>query len=138
MFAIFTPVTWSPDSPVDEDLGRRPLIVSLTNAHRRPFRLQLRAGQEQHATQTHLAHGARFGFEGNEVALMSGAYSHDSGFCSTNTCSFELDAEAERKADLPPLSFAYDKTLLSGVDDGRGDARSHFICAELECYELEA
>ncbi len=52
--------------------------------------------------------------------------------------SFEFDMEAESKADLPPLPFAYDKTLLSGVDDGQEETSSDFSLAELECYTLDA
>ncbi len=52
--------------------------------------------------------------------------------------SFVLDEGAERKAGLPPLAFAYDKALLTGVQDSEGRSRSVFSLAELECYTLDA
>ncbi len=45
VFAAFTPVAWTADSPGSiTDPSRRTCIVSLINAHGRPCRLQLKAG----------------------------------------------------------------------------------------------
>ncbi len=69
---------------------------------------------------------------------MWGAESDDGDESYCDPKSFELDAEAEREVELPPLPFAYDKTLLSGVDDGFNEEWSRFSLAELECYTLDA
>ncbi len=124
VFAVFTPVAWPADSPgFIADPSRRTCIVSLGNKLGRPFRLKLKAGEERYAVSRFGSDGPVFG-GGFDIALMSQGQSSCSPF------SFELDAEAESKAGLPPLPFVYDKTLLSGVPS--------FTPAEIECYTLDA
>ncbi len=116
MFAAFTPVAWPAGSPgFIADPSGRICIVSLVNAHDRPFRLQLKVGQEQFASCASTTYGPYFG-RGWDIAVWPPIYG-DLSYCQPE--SFELDETAEREAGLPPLPFKYDKTLLSGVDDGK-------------------
>ncbi len=136
VFAAFTPVAWPAGAPGwIADLSDRTCIVSLDNEHNRPFRLKLKSGQKQYTMWRNAAAGPCVGTGGNGVALFVAG---GENYCGSDPSSFEIDAEAERKAGFPPLPFAYDKALLSGVDDGKGVARSHFALAELECYTLDA
>ncbi len=132
MFAVFTPMAWPAGSPVHvADPSGRTCIVSLLNKHGRPFRLKLKSGQEPNAVYKYDACGPCFGDGGGEVAVFAEKR------CSCLPGTFELDAEAERKAGLPSLPFAYDRTLLSGVDEA-GQSQHFFELAELECYTLDA
>ncbi len=139
VFAVFTPVAWPTGSSGQiADPSGRTCIVSLVNKGSpgeqpvtRPFRLRLKKDREQYAAYQNASNGPCFG-DGCDIALMTQGQSSCSPF------SFELDAEAESKAGLPPLPFAYDKTLLSGVDDGRDQSGSRFSLAEMECYTLDA
>ncbi len=133
VFAAFTPVPWPAGSPgYIADPSRRTCIVSLVNKHNRPFRLKLTASQEKYAISRNGSSGPRFG-DGYDVGLLS---HRGRNYCAPK--SFELDAEAERKAGLPPLPFEYDEALLPGADDGKGVWSSDFSLAELECYTLDA
>ncbi len=133
VFVVFTPIAWQTGA-LDwiADPSGRTCIVSLVNANDRPFRLQLKAGQEHFAINRIGSSGPRFG-AGYDLGLLT-----QSGGNYYHPCSFELDTVAESDAGLPPLPFAYDKTLLSGVDDGEGKPASFFSLAELECYTLDA
>ncbi len=133
VFAAFTPIVWQAGSPGHiADLLRRTRIVSLVNAHSCPCRLKLKAGEEKYAICRYGSSGPGFG-AGFDVALLTQT---GGNYCCPE--SFKLDAEAESEADLPPLPFAYDTTLLSGVDDGKGQKWNYFSLAELECYTLVA
>ncbi len=135
MFAAFTPVKWPSDDPGwFADPSGRTCIVSLVNAHHRPLRLQLKAGAESHAAYKTKSRGPCFGAKVSDVDIMVPGSAQN--YCMPE--SFELDEAAEREAGLPPLPFKYDKTLLSGVDDGKGRNWSKFSLAELECYTLDA
>ncbi len=132
MFAAFTPIAWPTDSAGwVADPSRRTCIVSLVNAHGRPCRLLLKAGEEKYATIRYGSDGPCFG-RGFDVSI----WEEEGSYCKPN--SFELDAEAESDAGLPPLPCVYDKTLLSGVDSGKGVSYNCFSFAELECYTLDA
>ncbi len=132
MFAVFTPIAW-PTGLLSwiADPSRRTCIVSLVNAHGRPCRLKLKTVREQYAIHRNESGGPCFG-SGYDVALLA---IRDN---SCNPHSFELDTEAESAAGLSPLPFAYDKTLLSGVDDGKGVYTARFSLAELECFTINA
>ncbi len=165
MFAVFTPVRWLTESRVlaidssgcahfeplfhnrGPDSSRSTFIVSLVNKYARSFRLKLKAGQEPNAQIREArpwpknggesaacknGYGPAFGSSGNDMRLLVQGQS----YCIPK--SFELDAEAESKAGLPPLPFVYNNTLLSGVDDGEGKKWNFFCIAELECYTLDA
>ncbi len=105
MFAVFTPVAWPAGSPgAIADPSGRTCIVSLVNKHGRPCRLKLKNGEEKHAVSRFAGTGPAFG-RGSDVGLMR----------LENHCfpsSFELDAEAENQAGLPPLPFAYDNAAV--------------------------
>ncbi len=132
VFAVFTPLAWPTGaSGYTADPSGRTFIVSLVNKSNRPFRLNLKKGSEQYAISRDESDGPCFG-GGHDLALLVMA----SSYC--NSRSFELDAEAESLAGLPPLPFAYDKTLLPGVDSGKGVTYNCFSLAELECYTLDA
>ncbi len=135
MFAIFLPVEWpcfhSPEYIPDP--SARSCILSLVNAHDRSFRLRLKAGQEKFAAYKSKKCGPSFGC-GGDVGVW--ALAGGESFCDPK--SFELDQEAEEEAGLPELEFAYDKSLLSGIDDGEGNKLSQFEIDELECYTLDA
>ncbi len=132
MFAVFFPVAWPTRSAnwIADPSGRT-CIVSLVNAHDRPFRLKLKAGKEMYAIYRYQSGGPCFGY-GFDVGLLL------EGCSCCFPSSFQLDTEAESKADLPPLPFAYDKTLLLGVVDGKWKAYSYFFLTEMECYTLDA
>ncbi len=133
VFAAFTPLAWPTGSPgAIADPSCRTCIVSLVNKHDRPCRLQLKSGQEKYAVSRFESHGPCFG-RGHDVAIW---VDEDGSFGGPDI--FELDTVAESEAGLPLLPFAYGKTLLSGVDDGKELAYSCFCIAELECYTLDA
>ncbi len=131
VFAAFTPVAWPTSLGAVADPSGRTCIVSLINAHDRPFRLKQQKGSLEYAISRDENDGPCFG-GGYDVAI----WTEDGTYCFSR--SFVLDVEAESEAGLPPLLFAYDKTLLSGVGDGEGEARSCFSLAELECFTLDA
>ncbi len=134
IFAVFTPVTWPVSSPVHvADPSRRTCIVSLVNAHGRPCRLQLKAGEEKHACYKSENCGPCFGQGGLDLALMAQSQS----YCYSPS-TFELDEKAESDAGLPPLDVKLNKMLLSGVNDTRKQKPLRFSLAELECYTLDA
>ncbi len=133
MFAAFTPVAWPTGSSRGyiADPSGRTCIVSLVNAYGRSCRLNLKQGYNAFAAYKN-GYGPAFGSNGYDLRLMQGqSYSYPT--------SFELDAEAESNAGLPLLPFAYDKTLLSGVNvNSCHQQHSNFTPAEIECYTLEA
>lgn len=129
VFAAWTPFTWDKSASYIADPSCRTCIVSLVNAHNRPFRLRLRSDKKEYAVYAEEDDGPGFG-AGCDVGL----FLHEGSYCYP--ASFELDQEAEQKAGLQPLPFAYDKTLLSGVDDGKDRDCSYFSLAEVECYTL--
>jgi hypothetical protein len=111
VFAAFTPIAWkSEPRGYVVDPSKRTCIVSFVNKYSRPFRLKLKSG-------------------GHRAIFMSPSTGPCFGCCDVDIL---LSA-----AGLPPLPVVYDKTLLSGVDDGRNLASSKFQPAELEVYALD-
>ncbi len=131
VFAVFTPIAWPTGSPgYIADPSGRTCIVSLVNKHDRSCRLKLKQGHNAYAA-CKSGYGPSFGSNGYDLRLM-----HGQSYCFPQ--SFELDAEAESKAGLPMLPFAYDKALLSGVNVNSCHQQQTFTPSEIECYTLDA
>ncbi len=107
--------------------------LSLVNAHDRPFRLRLKAGEEKFAAYTSKKCGPSFGCGGDV-----GVWALAGGESFYDPKSFELGQEAKEQAGLFQLEFVYDKSLLSAMDDGEGNTMSQFVIEEMECYTLDA
>jgi hypothetical protein len=75
---------------------------------------------------------------GADVRLMSNKAADEPRSCIArhDYGSFELDREAESAAGLPPIDFAYDKTLLAGGAVEIVNNWPHFAAAEIEVYQL--
>ncbi len=131
MFVAFTPIALpAGSSDWIADPSRRTCIVSLINAHDRPFRLKLKESAESRVVSRPTTKGSGLTF-GDDLKLMS-----SSGY-SCRAAFFQLDDQAECDAGLPPLLCQYDKTLLSGVDDKKDVKRSTFTVDEVECYTFD-
>lgn len=128
------------------DPSGRTFLFSLTNAHGQAVKLRLKADHRDKALNLNGDdHGPGFG-RGADLCLIRGAAADVSGACDTEPGSFELDREAESAAGLPPIPFAYDKTLLAGVydnsdDDDEAEEEAYdyvsFAAAEIEVYQLK-
>ncbi len=141
MFACFTPVALPSKSfEFIKDASRRTCIVSLLNAHRRPFRLCLTSGEHPNGVVGRSADGdIWFGDELDHVCLNEASVKDCCSY-QGSPHTFELDQAAERAAGLPALAFRYDSSLLSGMQSevSRGGvATTLFGIDEIECYEIK-
>ena len=137
LFAALTPLSAGP--PMHRflpDPSDRTFLFSLVNAHGRPAKLRLKGGESARAIHVKgSGYGPGFG-GGADVRLMWGQQSANHAIgCFVHPRSFEIDQDAEAAADLPPIRFAYDKTLLA-EDDGAGGVAVSFAAEEIEAYQL--
>ena len=140
IFGAFTPLSWPADAASKGDwlacLCGHTFLFSLVNAHGRPVKLRLKAGERGKALSMK-GSGYGPGFSGGaDVRLMWGqlAANQPQG-CLVKPHSFEVDPEAEREMAAQPLPAGYDRTLLAG-DDGAGGPGVHFAAAEIEVYQV--
>ncbi len=122
------------EQSVSDPTGRT-CIVSLVNAHHRPFRLKMKSKQGKHAIIRGDEWGGPAFGAGPDVALNT----EDGTFCQPK--SFEMDTKAESEAGLPPIKFKYDKTILSGITDKQSYDEiiggRQFDAEEVEVYALD-
>lgn len=135
----YTPVSWPADAAARNghlsDPSSRTFLFSLVNAHGRAVKLRLKDDHRDQALKLcGSSSGPCFGKK-DDLCLMRRKAAHEPQGCNTKPASFELDLEAETTAGLPPIPFAYDKTLLAG-DDGKGKGHVCFAAAEIEVYQL--
>ena len=132
-----TPVCWPDDASSKNvsDPSGRTFLFSLINTHGRPVKLRLKDGDCTFALCLHGGWGPGFGGGADLCLMQQGRPANSNNGCCVYPESFELDHAAESAAGLPPIPFAYDKTLLAG-GDGQEEEYVEFAAAEVEMYQL--